>query len=194
VNERHTIIVSGMARCGTSLTMQMLHACGLRCAGEYPAYEPQETNTLHGPICPAWLSQFDVVKVIDPHRATFPRIAGSVIWLDRNPAQQAKSQVKMIRMLCGLNVPNSSCLAMEKSLRSDRAKALHSFIGMPVLHLSFEDAIDRPAYFARQIVDFCEGHHALNAETMAGCVVPRLAGPKCEPGMDIEAELIAQVP
>lgn len=34
------IIVTGIARSGLSLTMQMLHAGGIPCAGEPPAFEP----------------------------------------------------------------------------------------------------------------------------------------------------------
>ena len=34
-----TIVVAGFARCGLTLTMQLLDAAGLPCRGRYPDYE-----------------------------------------------------------------------------------------------------------------------------------------------------------
>ncbi|MHB8286386.1 MAG: hypothetical protein ACYDD1_17175 [Caulobacteraceae bacterium] len=66
-----TIIVSGLGRCGSSLTMQMLNAAGVHCVGSFPSFE--------GPECEAFQEGFitaerwaavagRAVKLLDPHR------------------------------------------------------------------------------------------------------------------------------
>lgn len=187
------IIVSGLARCGTSLTMQMLHACGIRCAGEPPAFEPEETNGLSGPIPANWLMQFEAVKIIDPHRAQFPRVNALILWLDRDPSQQALSQLKMLRLLSGLRIPAGASGKMAKSLKEDRPVALNQFGEMPRLFLRFEDAIRSPYRFAAQICKFVSPHFSLNPEVMAACVMPRKCGAMCEASMDIEVALIERL-
>lgn len=39
MSDKPTIFVSGLGRCGSSMTMQMLDAAGIPCIGDYPAYE-----------------------------------------------------------------------------------------------------------------------------------------------------------
>lgn len=191
IDSRPVIIVSGLARCGTSLTMQMLHSCGLRCAGEYPAFEAPETETVgRGSIRPEWLLQFDAVKVLDPHRAPFPGINAMVIWLDRDIYQQASSQVKFVKATSWFDVPASARKSIAKSLKRERPLAISQFKGMPKLFLNFKDAIANPMMFAQSICDFLGPAWNLEADKMAACVLPRKNGSMCEPDLAIEYQLL----
>lgn len=186
-----TLIVSGLARCGTSLTMQMLHACGLRCAGDFPSFEPPELNTLHPLPSAAWLSRFDAIKIIDPHRAAIPQMNAIVLWLDRNPAFQSLSQCKMLRLVGGLDLPTGTQGRIRRSLVSERPRALLQFKGLPISILRFEVAVRRPLVFATQIAWFCRGYYTLDPQRMAECLLRRRNAERCEPDMDIEMQLVA---
>ena len=188
-----TVIVSGMARCGTSLTMQMLHACGLRCAGDPPAFEPPESNPLSGSLTAEWIGQFDAIKVIDPHRSVFPKVSALVLWLDRDPGEQAKSQLKLISaMMPGLPIENGAARRMRKSLLADRPTALRSFLGMPVQFLQFEEAIRDPAKFTWRVARFLYPHFRIDPARAAACVRSRERGSLCQRGLDMEIMLIEE--
>ena len=190
MDNKPVIIVSGLARCGTSLTMQMLRAAGMRCAGEPPAFEPPETNTVLGSPDAAWLRQFEAVKIIDPHHAEIPEIDGRILWLDRNPVQQAMSQLKFLRCVAGIVAPSGSAARVRKSLIADRPKAIMAFRGMPMLFLKFEGAIRNPEAFAESIAGFLSPWYSLDTAGMASRVRARRNGSMCEPGVDMEMVLI----
>src|SRR5690348_17944000 len=92
------LIVAGLGRCGSSLMMQMLQRGGMKCAGEFPAFEMPETN--HCSISREWLSQFSggAVKILDPHLCTIENTPAVVLWLSRDHWHQAKSQIKFFMM------------------------------------------------------------------------------------------------
>jgi hypothetical protein len=185
-----TVLVCGMARCGTSLTLQMLHACGLRCAGDFPAFEPPEINLLLENPSAAWLESYDAVKIIDPHRGRLPQIDCAIIWLDRNPKQQARSQVKCLSAFSGFAFDHDAAeKAMERSLRQDRRVVLNALPDGPRLITSFEDAILDSLSFATSIATFLAPWHHLSVDKMIACVRPRRNSVKCEPTLEIEQEL-----
>lgn len=93
-----TVIVAGFGRCGSSLVMQMLHAAGFPVTGEYPSFERDEYNT-GGLSPPAGASKILNLECNPP-----PAGAYRWVWLDRSPAQQAKSQAKFLLELSGIRM------------------------------------------------------------------------------------------
>lgn len=182
------IIVSGLSRCGTSLVMQMLQAGGVDVTGEHPAFELVEFT---GPRELAFLSRFRgrAVKIIDPYLFDWrgaPEL--KVIWLDRDPVEQAKSQIKFGAWVANLPVKQTRSLLRQwtRSLRKDRPKCLALFkaLGCELLSLSFESLVQEPLAAARCLAEFTG---AAPAEAMAAVVRPR--GPECYPGL-LEVELL----
>lgn len=80
--------VSGLARCGTSLMLQMLDAGGYPCWGTPPDYEP--------PNPPPWDERHVAYKLILPHHDSRNWKPDLVVWLERDIGEQAKSQVKLL--------------------------------------------------------------------------------------------------
>lgn len=174
------VIVSGFGRCGSSLVMQMLQAGGFKVSGEYPAFEV-EAYSNGGPPPPSGAS-----KILDLHRNPPPGGPYRWIWLDRNPVEQAKSQAKFLRSICGLTVHRSEVKAIARSYAGDRRTgfAVMKRLGGPVLLMTFEELVSRPLVSAEKIAAFVGG---LDPEKMARVVRPR--PPACLPYL-LEAELL----
>ena len=182
------IIVSGLSRCGTSLVMQMLQAGGVAVTGEYPAFELVEFT---GPRELSFLQKFKGhgVKIIDPHLFDWRGVPElKVIWLDRDPAEQAKSQIKFGAAVAGLPIQQTRAMVRQwtRALRRDRPRCLALFkaLGCETLFLSFERLVEAPLSAARELAEFTG---AAPAEAMAEAVRPR--GPECYPGL-LEIELL----
>lgn len=186
------IIVSGLGRCGSSLTMQMLHAAGLKCAGEYPAFEPEETNMLGQKLKVLWCQQFEAIKILDPHRGRIPNFDYRVIWVDRDRVQQAVSQVKFAVFVGGLPYEDGAAGRICRSLLVEREQALNQYAGKPRVEVSFEDAIDRPSKFCGAVADLLWPEYPVNVEKMMACVRKRKSGVLCAPGLDMELSLIEE--
>ena len=186
---KQTVFVSGQCRCGTSLMMQMLQAGGVDCHGEFPAFEPPEVNL--GRDIAALAALGKAVKLLDPHRdATFPELRGvPVIWMDREYAEQAKSQVKLLETLSGLHIPRRSAAirGMAKSIREDRETCLDRFsdAGAEVFELRFESVLAYPYATARDVAAFLR--LPLDQPRMARAVIPR--SPQCQRDMALEISL-----
>ena len=139
--------VAGFGRCGTSLTMAMLAAGGLPVVGSGEAFEDRRFGTEH--VDHGWLArQSGILKWVDPIQTPVCRSwAAQTIWLDRDPVEQAKSQIKLA-VACGVN-----CRGDEKTvahiaamLIRNREEALRraSWHG-PVTVLTFELLLSDPA-------------------------------------------------
>jgi hypothetical protein len=151
---RTTIIVSGFPRCGSSLTMQLLRAGGLPVTGEGPLFETAEAVTGLNPWPPAWRGC--AVKVLAPYAAArLPqRMADTVIlWLHRNPIEQAQSSVKM-GVACGISL-DTHTLATTYATKT-ALEIFHLARVAPVVHFDFatllghvaamrDVAVDRPS-------------------------------------------------
>jgi hypothetical protein len=191
---RPNIVVAGLARCGTSVTMQMLHAGGVPCIGEWPAFEVGDVNG--APVDPAFMARYPghALKVLDPHRTKLPPLAsgGVLIWLDRDPVEQARSQAKFVHLMTGVPVPNRAHMrSWTAGLRSDRVPALAQFGGWPKLLLDFEQIVTDPRRAARSIATRLEPWWPnLDAERMADQVRPR--PPACAPDLAMELRLVAE--
>lgn len=171
--------------------MRMLHRGGMEVfADNHAGYEH---GLLNGPtVISVHQHHFagKAAKVLDPHHHTWPReLDARVIWLDRDTREQAKSQVKFLRMIGGFTIPGQSWRAMAKSLPGERAKSMDIFerLHVPVLELRFEDVLANPVASAMRVNDFVGG---LSISAMAECVIPR--SPKCAPDVAIEVMLSEQ--
>lgn len=188
MNVPDLLLVAGLGRCGTSLMMRMLSTGGVSCAGQMPDFEIDRMAP-GAPSPAAWLAQQErsAVKWLDPHRVPLPAdLPRAVIWLDRDVAEQAKSQIKLLDQMMGISTARNQRRRWVQSLRTDRRRALAMLGDGPRLMLTFEDILQRPTATACRVRDFVRGlgWGAPDGEAMAACVLPR--SPRCLPGMDIE--------
>lgn len=113
-----------------------------------------------------------------------------VIWLDRNPIDQAISQAKFATLIGGL--PMISRTSMRKwttNLRRDRLLALERLPAVPRLMLSFEEIIAAPLTCAQSLTRFLMPSFGdIDTRSMAASVIER--SPQCADGLDIEIMLI----
>ena len=177
------VIVAGFGRCGSSLVMQMLHAASFPVTGEYPSFECEEYNAGGQPPT-AGASKILNIDCNPPPGGPY-----RWIWLDRSPAQQAKSQAKLLRELGGIRMARSDVRAMACSYGLARRECFEIMrrIGGPVLGLSFEQLVLDPRGAAAKIGEFVG---CMEIERMARVV--RKRKPECLPYL-LEAELVAEV-
>lgn len=185
------IIVAGLARCGTSLTMQMLHAAGVSCIGDFPGFESPELS--HRAVDPSFLARYPghALKLLDPHLVRWPRqVPGIAIWLDRDSIEQARSQAKLVHLLMGRpSASRHDIRRIAASLRRERPLALAILSGMPTLHLSFERLLGNSREAAGLIADhIAPAWPGLDIEAMARVVKAR--SPLCARGLEIELSLV----
>lgn len=173
-----TIAVIGQTRSGTSLTMQMLAAAGLKVPGQYPAFE--DDRVWRGRGADRWWREFDAIKIVDPHNGeTIYRrdLFSSVVVCRRRDYQaQADSTIKMLGH--GMGLPPLSRATVRRDIaRQDRfyRKAAQ---GPGAMCLFFEDTLARPLEAARTLArHVCRRD---SADDMAALVVER--DPGCYPG------------
>ncbi|QUT04009.1 hypothetical protein KFK14_12720 [Sphingobium phenoxybenzoativorans] len=190
------ILVAGLGRCGSSLTMQMLAAAGVPTVGDWPDFEHSSATGLPGNYA-EWLplAKGRAVKALDPHRWTLPGYSNyALIWLSRHPVEQAKSMLKLI----GQRNDRQARRAMEASVRRDaqiarkavdRAMLVGGSDLSRTLSLPFETMIHAPDIAAAKIASLLfevTGRH-VDTDAMARCVRKRPA--TCLPYM-LELELI----
>lgn len=187
------IIVAGMGRCGSSLLMQMLSSAGVKCLGEFPAFEPDETSMSRDPASLLKMGG-TAMKILGPHRDApkWRRFDAKIIWLNRDVKEQARSQVKFLREVAGFNIPASSWRGMAASLKSDKWKCCDWWnrCNIEPLFVKFEDLILHPEQEARVISKFIGIDNRMYWPIMADCVIPR--NPKCTDDMGIEMALVAR--
>lgn len=183
------ILVCGFARCGSSLVMQMLDAGGVPTVGEYPAFEDDRTGLERDP---EWISRQrgKALKLLDPQYPNGRLMPGDyrIIWLDRDPRQQSRSQAKFAHLLMGLPINRKGRRALARSYATDLPVALKILIDRgPVLRLRFEDILADPAAAARRIREHVGVGRVAD---MAAQVKARSS--KCAPSLSMELSLIAQ--
>lgn len=186
-------LVAGLGRCGTSLTMQMLAAGGAPVVGDYPAYEDTRFG-FDSPWATPWKDSVgQVVKVLDPHRFELPtEWPLRTIWLDRNLKEQARSQAKILRLLCGIPAGRNDVRQIAAALSDSTREAIATLADRgPLMRLHFEDILDNPIGAAALMASFARIAPA-DIEKMAAVV--RLRSPRCQPGMDIEVSLCEGTP
>ena len=187
LTDRTIVLVAGLGRCGTSLLMQMLEAGGAPVVGTWPDYEPAIIEITPG-TSDTWrtVARGRCIKVLDPHRYTPP--AGEdyrIIWLDRNPVEQARSQLKM----AGAPPTRGNRKGMERLLHRDLRLAQQQLLSIDtagIVGIKFEDLIERPARVAAEIAT--KMGKVLDQPAMVAQVYDRSA--RCFNGM-LEQRLIA---
>lgn len=178
--------------------MQMLAAAGVPCVGDWPAFETEAS--LPGQFNPARFAQLRDcgVKLIDPaNMGRIPTPYHVVIWLDREPREQARSALKLLNAFSSsVPIDRRAVRGIEASLRSSRSANRYAvgIPSIPTLTLSFEDLIERTdrAVEALRIFLSTHGWHNLNFERMAAAVLPRRAS--CHPGMLEHVLLLSRRP
>lgn len=192
MNALPTIVVAGLGRCGTSLMMQMLHAGGVPCAGDWPDFETNDSMSGRFDAKAFSALRGKAIKLITPADLPIgPMPRHVVIWLDRDPQEQAKSQLKM---LYGIGAPvannRKSMRVFVAGLRRDRPLNMAAAgVGrLPNLRLSFEGLITRPANSVSALEAFLlsHGYDTVDRRAMQQQTRPRSAA--CYPGM-MEVEL-----
>jgi hypothetical protein len=179
------VVVAGLGRCGTSLVLQMLDKAGVATVGTFPDYESRGTHASPGQAV-KWLDAFRTNPPFNRSRRAI------VIWLDRDPEQQALSMVKMLGLGLAVDVPESAVVQIATSIGPDTKRCLAVLGQWPKLLLRFEDLIDRPQMAAERITDYLSryGFPELDPSEMAGCLIPRESA--CTPDLSIELALIAE--
>lgn len=171
-----TLLVTGIARSGLTLTMQMLYAGGFPCEGPNPSFEPHLMGEIPWPDVKG-----RAVKVVDLEYQVPPHGDYRVIRLRRDVVQQAKSINKWNNVFGQPSLPVPNLIA---TLRRDYRTIDAWLERYPRLLLDFETLCEQPREAAQAIADFVG--RPLDIERMVGCLIPR--SPKCHRRM-LELEL-----
>lgn len=189
-----TVFVCGLGRCGSSLVMQMLHRGGFPTVGEWPAFEPAELGPCVDVRSALLFCEGKAGKLLDPHKSHHwtedAPVGLKVILLTRNSREQAKSQVKFLRLVGGFGIPGQAWRGMESAIRREIITCRNLFEDreIPILQLTFEEILKSPLAVAKKLAAFVD--HPLDIERMANAVIPRTPG--CSPDVSIELTLIEQ--
>jgi hypothetical protein len=162
-----SIGVCGFGRCGSTMAMAMLAAGGIPlAAGSNP--RSGELDDLDG------LSAVELagraVKLLDlVVRQPLPPANWRLIWLDRDPVQQAKSTVKFLRGIAGVDLRADAVDQLAASYMSDRPDALRRLRATgPVLVLEYERVLAQPKRAARRLALHVAGVDDLTAVRPSG--------------------------
>lgn len=194
------ILVCGFGRCGSSLTMQLLEAGGVPCFGRAPFFEPDELGIERDlqKLVPQLNGK--AAKVLGPQRCEWPqRDDYKVIWLDRDPHEQAKSQIKWLKHWAysmtrrrEVLLPATKERIEERaaSIAQDREACMDLFpkIGAAVCMLRFEQLLSEPATQSERIAGFLG--LPLDVDAMAKVVQRRPS--ECAPSLNMEISLIVE--
>lgn len=178
-------LVAGLARCGSSLTMAILQAGGLRVVGLPPVYEvaqfqPQLTDE-------SFLRRCDgrILKWLDPAKTYLPKSleVGPVLWLDRDPVQQAASFTKLCT-LWGEEGRSSEDELAERLSKSTASTVARLSECSSFTRLSFESILADPIGAASLLAQHFRPLGVLDCRAAAQVVKPRT--PACQPDMEFD--------
>lgn len=189
-------VVTGMARSGSSMMMQMLAAGGMEIYAESPT-SGEHSDVLRLPKETAFLEQCEgkAIKVLDVHRNRLPRTHDyCFIWTQRNSIEQAKSHQKMLGLLMNRTFTWAETKGLAKALDIDTPRVqdfLRRQYGAHVLVIQFEDVLAAPAIYAGEVAEFIrerafvaggiDAVPRLDLDRMAAVVLPRSR--KCLPNL-----------
>jgi hypothetical protein len=175
--------VCGFGRCGSTMAMMMLAAGGLPPVDgcELPPHEC-------GNIAEAWHAAAEgrAIKLLGPV-TEYPittRVRWRFLWLDRDPAEQARSTIKFIRVfgLAG-EADETDVARMVASYRRDRSRMLGELHGLgQVTKLQYEMALLDPRGAAQRLRDGL--WPALDIDAAAAVVHDRDG--RCLPDLSVE--------
>lgn len=190
VQKPQAIIISGLSRCGSSLTMQMLHAGGMpiSCAPGNEAVSGEHDDQLEAlKLLATGGANGKAIKCLDPHRFPLPPGNYITIWCCRNFNEQAKSITKF---MLGLGIPTNrrTRKEIEKSLPTETNECITRLRKFgPVYKYLFEDTIIDPLIAAKGLAEILRDFITLDVDKMAAVVIQR--DTKCYDGF-MELQII----
>lgn len=183
-----TIGVCGFGRCGSTMAMAVLAAAGIpTVTGADDRSHELPLDIAHTLSRPALEGR--AVKLLDaslrPDDTPLPDPAAwRFLWLDRDPHQQARSQVKLLRGT-GMRIPSSAVADIERSYGPDRPRALAAYAELGPVHVdSYERALADPAEFGARLAEFLHPDLPFD-QTRAAEAVHRRRG-RCAPTLEFE--------
>lgn len=199
------IVVAGLGRCGSSMTMAMLAAGGVPCVGTAPDYEDPAFHRFRRIAAQLYFqARGHAVKILDPHKnllpvPAYPGQGHVVIWLDRNPTEQAKSQIKLALstgILKDYHVASEDRVKLLRrnwraQLQRDRQACSHALRGATILQVRFESVLLTPRIEAERIARFVGPYLGLDLDIAAMDAVVRRRSPECAGDLAIEQDLVA---
>jgi hypothetical protein len=177
-------VVAGLGRCGTTLMMRMLHAGGMIPAVDNTA--AYEHDSMENAIKDIDTFEGKLVKWLEPQRFKLP--AGKeykIIWMVRDPIEQAKSQAKFLQVMTNLVTDRSSRRKSVEQNIKHTSQCLQMFKDRKIQHvvMKFENVVLYPKDSAILACEFLK--LPLDVSKMVQQVIKR--HPDCAPGLDIEA-------
>jgi hypothetical protein len=179
----YAVGVCGFGRCGSTMTMRMLDAGGLPPV----AGSSSRSYELHGGVQRAWHTQLvgGAVKLLDSvlYFGVPPARAWRFVWLDRDPVQQATSQIKLIGAADpGAQFADDAVERLAQSYEADRPRALGELRRHgEVLVMQYERVLANPRKAAKQLR---QAFPNLHLEEAAAAVHQRDGA--CRPDMSFE--------
>lgn len=177
--------------------MRLLDALGVPTAAESKVSFEHRKASMES-FDAAWLRtlQGQAVKLLEPqHRELPPELPYDFIWCSRNPAEQARSQIKLLRLFLGLQLGTEAHASrMAKGIIDDTPrvqKLLRSFPDHRWLEMHFEETLARPSEATAKLANFLGLNDEL-AKFGASCQVVKRS-PKCYAGM-LEMQFLDQEP
>ncbi len=192
IKNTQTVIVSGLTRCGSSMTMQMLHAGGMpiSCAPGNESVSGEHDSQIEAlKILATKGANGMAIKCLDPHRFVIPKGNYIIFWCCRDYDQQAKSICKFMEGMLGIKTDRTTKKSIRKSLPEDTKKCLKKLEKLgPVHKFLFEDTLLDPPLIAASIANILKDLVRLDVAKMANVVYKRSSD--CADGFLIESMLV----
>lgn len=176
--------VCGFGRCGSTMLMAMLDAGGI------PPVATADPGTYeHDPTVTLAAADYEgrAVKLLDGTiPRDLPRIGWRIVWLDRDPIEQARSFVKFARGILEIPLPPGSHLLVAATYGRDRPRSIARVAKLgPALTLAYEDVLADPRRAAAELGAHVADGRPFDVDAAAAVVHRR--DPSCAPDLSVEA-------
>lgn len=187
--------VCGFGRCGSTMVMAMLDAGGIPpVAGTDPrSFELQDLGVLAGlageDLDARAVKLLDAVLYYEDPRNVMPAVDVDwrFVWLDRKPGEQARSQVKFLEGLVGVQLRRGAVTELRRSYERDRLKALDRLGALgEVLVLPYEHVLRDPQAAAAQLREFTRPIHNGWFKTYDAAQAVHRRDGRCRPDLAFE--------
>lgn len=189
MDEKPVVIVGGLGRCGSSLTMAMIAAGGVPVIGAPPAFEDETFNRdLTEDQFRAASGRAVKMLMLDRFSVPFDAAPCVMIWTARDRKDQAQSQAKFLEMVGGIAVNRAERRALHSRILPDTRTALLKAEGIPRIVVDFGVTLRHPEQTAGHIANFLRPWWEMDRAAMRTVVIPRSS--RCQPDMSIEKLLV----
>lgn len=200
MNKQPILFVAGLGRCGTTMAMHMLWRGGFPVAGLPPGFEVDQMHL--GGVDKKWLIDQSgrAVKWIDPPNAIVSRsdllVEPVIIVMARDVKEQAKSQIKMSRIMgAPVTADRNTLRAMTRSIVDDTTRMERQLWRLGGFYkIRFERVLAEPRTAAIEIASVVAVNFGINLDTCAMASVVLARRPECAPDLSIELAISAQHP